>query len=149
MPSKERVSIAVIGLGCRFPGKANSPEAFWSLLSEGRDGWTQVPADRFNEAAFHHPDPNFPGAIAQTGGHFLDQDIAAFDAGFFGIPPMEAESMDPQHRLGLEVSYEAAENAGVSLEQLNGSDTAVFGIDDFLPCHVRTDLRSRRVQPRL
>lgn len=127
MLSKEPVPVAVIGMGCRFPGGANSPEALWSLVAEGRHAWTSVPPDRFKENSFYHPDSNSRGGTNQKGGHFLDQDLAAFDAGFFGIPPQEAEAMDPQQRVVLETSWEAVENAGIPMEKFRGSNTAVFG----------------------
>lgn len=118
--------IAIIGIGCRFPGGANSPEKLWSLLSEGRETWSEVPEDRFDWKSFHHPDQEKAGAHNHRGGHFLDSDIATFDGKFFGIPPQECEAIDPQYRLQLEVTYEALENAGLPLEKLRGSNTAVY-----------------------
>ncbi|TVY93276.1 Highly reducing polyketide synthase [Lachnellula willkommii] len=118
--------IAVIGIGCRFPGGANSPEKLWEVLCEGRDTWSEVPEGRFKWKSFHHPDPEAPGAHNHRGGHFLDEDIAAFDGRFFGIPPQECEALDPQFRIQLEVTYEAIENAGLHLEHLRGSETAVY-----------------------
>ncbi|KAF2797221.1 hypothetical protein K505DRAFT_399134 [Melanomma pulvis-pyrius CBS 109.77] len=117
--------IAIIGIGCRFPGGANSPSKLWELLKSGRDAWTPVPPSRWNEDAFHHPDPEIQGMHNHRGGHFIDHDLAAFDAGFFGMAPAECEAMDPQHRIQLEVACEALENAGLPLENLEGSDTAV------------------------
>lgn len=115
------------GMGCRFSGGANGPEALWSMLSEGRSAWTkEVPPDRFNLKSFYHPNKDTPGAIAAKGAHFLDQHLAAFDAGFFAMPSMEAEALDPQQRVVLEVAWEALENAGVKIDKLKGSDTAVF-----------------------
>ncbi|KAL6716061.1 hypothetical protein ACLMJK_007023 [Lecanora helva] len=119
-------SIAVIGLSCRFPGGANDPEKLWSLVSEGKSTWQDVPSDRYNWKSFYHPSPDINGTMNHRGGHFLDQDIAAFDASFFGIPPAEAHAMDPQQRMQIEVAYEALENAGVTLEGIKGSDTAVY-----------------------
>ena len=127
MISREPAPIAVIGMGCRFPGTAKGTEAFWSLLSEGRHGWSKVPETRFNEKSFYHPDPGIPGAINQKGGHFLDQDISEFDASFFGMSPLEAESLDPQQRVVLEATWEAIENAGIPMDNFRGSETAVFG----------------------
>jgi acyl transferase domain-containing protein len=132
MAPRNPAPIAVIGMGCRFPGAANGTEAFWSLVAEGRHGWTRVPETRFNEDAFHHPDPGAPGAINQEGGHFLDQDIADFDAAFFGISPLEAETLDPQQRVLLEVAWEAVENAGIPMDKFQGSETAVFGKSSFV-----------------
>lgn len=118
--------IAIVGIGCRFPGGASSPEKLWEILSEGRGTWSEVPEDRFNWKSFHHPDPENGGTHNHRGGHFLDSDIATFDGKFFGISPQECEAIDPQYRLQLEVTYEALENAGLSLEDLRGSDTAVY-----------------------
>ncbi|RFU79325.1 polyketide synthase [Trichoderma arundinaceum] len=127
MPSsKEPVPIAIIGMGCRYPAGANSPEELWNVVAEGRSGWTEVPSDRFNHHAFYHPDPEIPGTINQKGGHFIDQDITAFDAGFFGIAPQEAETLDPQQRVVLETSWEAVENAGIPMHDFKGSDTGIF-----------------------
>ena len=119
-------SIAIVGMSCRFPGGANDPEKLWSLISQGRSAWQDVPSDRFNWKSFYHPSPDINGTMNHRGGHFLDQDISAFDAAFFGIPPAEARAMDPQQRIQLETAYEALENAGFSLEQIRGSSTAVY-----------------------
>ena len=126
MSSRIPEPIAVIGIGCRFPGGANSPDELWKMLSEGRDAWSEVPKDRYKWESFHHPNPDEQNSHNHRGGCFLDQDVAAFDAGFFGIPVLESEAMDPQHRIQLEVMYEAVENAGIPLEILQGSMTAVY-----------------------
>ena len=120
------IPIAIIGMACRFPGGANSPQKLWDLLASGSEPWSDVPSDRFNWKAFHHPDPDAIEANNHRGGHFLSQDPAAFDAKFFGIPPQEAIAIDPQHRIQLEVAYEALENAGIILESIKGSDTGVY-----------------------
>ncbi|KAK3934736.1 hypothetical protein QBC46DRAFT_462469 [Diplogelasinospora grovesii] len=117
--------IAVIGMACRLPGGAANPEGLWSMLAEGRDGWTEVPKDRWDWKSFYHKDPETKEAMNFSHGYFLDQDIAAFDARFFGIPAAEATGVDPQQRLLLEITYEALENAGVPIESLRGSDTSV------------------------
>ena len=119
-----REPIAVIGLGCRFPG-GDSPDGYWSLLHDGRDATRDIPADRWVIDHYFHPDPNTPGKIATRRGGFLDQ-IDGFDPHFFGITPREALVMDPQQRLLLEVSWEALEHAGISPEALKGSRTGVF-----------------------
>ncbi len=126
MSSHEPTRIAVVGMSCRFPAGANSPEKFWTMLSEGKSAWTKVPSSRFNEEAFYHPSPDMNGATNHQGGHFIDQDLSGFDAGFFGISPSEAHAMDPQQRLQLETAYEALENAGITLHQVRGSKTAVY-----------------------
>lgn len=125
MAAHTPIPLAIVGISCRFPAGANNPEEFWSMLSEGRSAWSEVPSDRFNSKSFYHPSPDVNGTTNHQGGHFLSQDISAFDAGFFGITPSEASAMDPQQRLQLETAYEALENAGVPLEQLRGSKTSV------------------------
>lgn len=85
-----------------------------------------VPKEKYYWKSFHHPDLKAPGAHNHRGGHFLKEDIAAFDGKFFGIPPQECEAIDPQFRLQLEVTYEALENTGLHLEDVRGSDTAVY-----------------------
>jgi acyl transferase domain-containing protein/acyl carrier protein len=116
--------IAIIGIGCRFPG-AHGPEAFWQLLREGVDAITEVPAERFNLHAFYDPDPATPGKMNTRWGGFLDQ-VDQFDPHFFGISPREAARMDPQQRLLLEVTWEALEDAGQAPERLTGTQTGVF-----------------------
>lgn len=124
--ASSKVPIAVVGIGCRLPGGVNNPEDFWSLLSTGRSGLDEVPTDRWNADAFYHPDPKAREALNATKGYFLKHDVSKFDARFFGFTADEASQTDPQQRLMLEVAYEAFENAGVPLERLKGSDTAVF-----------------------
>jgi len=116
--------IAIIGIGCRFPG-AHGPSAFWELLCNGVDAITEIPPDRFDINAFYDPRPGAPGKIATRWGGFLDQ-VDHFDANFFGLAPREASRMDPQQRLLLEVAWEAIEDAGQRPSQLNGSRTGVF-----------------------
>ena len=117
--------IAVIGMGCRFPGGANSPEAFWQLLQDGVDAVTEVPPSRWDRDALYSADPETPGKTNTRFGAFL-ANVDQFDPYFFGISPHEAVFMDPQQRLLLEVAWEALENAGLTRQQLAGSDTAVF-----------------------
>lgn len=118
--------IAIIGFSCRFPGGATDPDKFWDILAEGRNVWSEVPLDRFNWKSYYHPSPENAGTTHSIGGHFLDQDIAAFDASFFGISPLEASAIDPQQRLQLESAYEALEASGLSLESIRGSNTGVY-----------------------
>ncbi len=117
--------IAIIGMACRFPGGANNPEAFWQLLHEGANAITEVPPERWDIEAYYDPDPNAPGKMYARAGGFLQQ-INAFDPQFFAIAPREAENMDPQQLLLLEVSWEALENAAVAPGELSGSSTGVF-----------------------
>lgn len=118
--------IAIVGISCRLPGGTKDPESLWSMLAEGRSGHSEVPQDRFNFNSFYHPDLDTNGALNHRGGHFLQEDISKFDAGFFGIPPNEANSMDPQQRITLESAYEALENAGIPLKEVQGSKTSVY-----------------------
>ncbi|MER6721821.1 SDR family NAD(P)-dependent oxidoreductase [Streptomyces halstedii] len=123
--------IAIIGIGCRFPGGVDGPESFWRLLSEGRDAVTEVPADRWSTEEFTDEDPSAPGRTNSRWGGFIDG-VDRFDAGFFGISRQEAARMDPQQRLLAEVTFEALENAGVPTDSLSGSRTGVFvGISSF------------------
>lgn len=119
-----REAIAIIGVGCRFPG-AKDPQAFWQLLSGGIDAISEIPEDRWPKQAFYHPDPSIPGKAISKWGGFLDS-IDQFDPFFFGISPNEAKHMDPQQRLLLELSYEAFDHAGQSKDQLDGTNTGVF-----------------------
>ena len=116
--------IAIIGFGCRFPAAA-SPEAYWELLRQGVDAIGEIPRDRWKIAAFYDEDPDAPGKMCTRWGGFLE-DVARFDAEFFGITPREAERIDPQQRLVLEVAWEALEDAGIAPDQLAGSRTGVF-----------------------
>ncbi|KAL4941786.1 hypothetical protein BDV06DRAFT_222773 [Aspergillus oleicola] len=125
-PSIANIPIAIVGMGCRFPGDATSPERLWELCVNAKSAWSEVPEDRWNKDAFYHPDGKRIGTTNVRGGNFLQQDIARFDAPFFNVSAAEAKAMDPQLRLQLEVCYEAIENAGIPLEKLAGSKTAVF-----------------------
>ena len=118
--------IAIIGMGCRFPGGANRPEAFWSILESGTDAIIDVPADRWDWRRFYDPKPDKPGKMYVRQAGFLQEPITEFDASFFGISPRESERIDPQQRLLLEVTWEAIEDAGLQVESLQGSDTGVY-----------------------
>jgi acyl transferase domain-containing protein/acyl carrier protein len=117
--------IAIIGIGCRFPGGANDPDAFWRLLRDGVDAMVEVPHDRWDIDAFYDPDADAQGKMYTRRGGFLQQ-VDQFDPLFFGISPREAVSIDPQQRLMLEVSWEALEKAGIAPNRLKGSRTGVF-----------------------
>ncbi|UXA08637.1 type I polyketide synthase [Mycobacterium sp. SMC-2] len=117
--------VAVVGIGCRLPGTVSGPESFWQLLVDGRDAVGEVPADRWDADAFYDPDPQAPGRMTTKWGGFVD-DVAGFDADFFGITPREAVAMDPQQRMLLEVAWEALEHAGLPPDSLGGSRTAAL-----------------------
>ncbi len=117
--------VAIIGIGCRFPGGADTPQAFWESLCQGRDAVTQVPPDRWKVQDFLDDDPSAPGKTNTSWGGFIDG-VDLFDPEFFGISPREAAQMDPQQRLLAEVAWEALEDAGVVTDQLAGSATGVF-----------------------
>jgi len=123
-PVSSTEPIAIIGMGCRFPG-APDPESFWQLLCKGIDAISEVPADRWQKKEFYHPDPAVPGKAISYWGGFLDH-IDQFDPFFFGISPIEAENMDPQQRLLMELSYEALDDAGQVIANLAGTKTGVF-----------------------
>lgn len=117
--------IAIIGIGCRFPGGVSDVASFWKLLEEGRDAVMEVPADRWNVDRFYDAEPGIVGkSIAKRGG-FIDG-IDQFDPQFFGISPREAPYIDPQQRLLLETAYEAIEDAGLVLDLDKGTDIGVF-----------------------
>ncbi|CKS17037.1 phenolpthiocerol synthesis type-I polyketide synthase PPSB [Mycobacterium tuberculosis] len=117
--------VAVVGIGCRFPGDVDGPESFWDFLVAGRNAISTVPADRWDAEAFYHPDPLTPGRMTTKWGGFVP-DVAGFDAEFFGITPREAAAMDPQQRMLLEVAWEALEHAGIPPDPLGGTRTAVM-----------------------
>ncbi|MFM2314384.1 MAG: hypothetical protein RLZZ04_3660 [Cyanobacteriota bacterium] len=115
--------IAVVGMDCRFPG-ANNPEEFWQLLQDGKDAITSVTDDLWNEQDCNLG-TNTPEKICTTYGGFVPH-LKEFDPSFFRIAPKEAMSIDPQQRLLLEVSWSALENAAISADQVQGSQTGVF-----------------------
>ncbi|MGV0103588.1 hypothetical protein NSTCB13_02201 [Nostoc sp. DSM 114160] len=117
--------IAIIGIGCRFPGGVNSPEQLWLLCKNGGDAIAEVPSDRWDVDAYYDPDLSSYDKTNTRWGGFL-ANIDRFDPGFFGISTSEAATIDPQQRLLLEVSWEALENAGYDPLQLAGSETGVF-----------------------
>ena len=116
--------IAIIGIGCRFP-QADSPQAFWELLRTGKKAIRTIPTERWPVERFYHPDPQVTGKMSARKGGFIDN-VDCFDASFFGISDAEAQHIDPQQRLFLEVAWEALENAGIAPLGLGGSSTGVF-----------------------
>src|SRR6202045_2235469 len=119
--------IAVVGMGCRFPGGVNNPAQYWQLLQDGRSGIVRVPPERWDADAYYSDDHSVPGTICtREGGFITSWQPDEFDAEFFGIAPREAAAMDPQQRLLLEVAWEALENAGITPQTIRGTQTGVF-----------------------
>lgn len=117
--------IAIVGAGCRFPGGADSPESFWRLLIDRVDTVSEIPRGRWLVDDYYDPVPGVPGKMYFRNGAFVEG-IDMFDPHFFGISPREAASMDPQHRLLLEVSWEALENAAIAPDSLRNTRTGIF-----------------------
>jgi phthiocerol/phenolphthiocerol synthesis type-I polyketide synthase C len=133
-------SIAIIGTSCRFPGVAN-PDSFWNVLKNKVNTITEIPADRWNMNDYYDPDKEVPGKMHIRHGGFI-QDVSKFDNNFFNISPIESESLDPQIRLLLELSYETLENANVNAERLRGTNTGVFvgmSIIDYVDFSMRNE----------
>jgi len=104
--------VAIVGIGCRFPGGIDSPQTFWNLLEEGRDATGEVPSSRWSADKFYDQNPDEVGKLYAKRGGFLKA-VAGFDPQFFGISPREAAYMDPQQRLLLETTWEAFEDAAI------------------------------------
>ena len=120
-----REPLAIIGIGCHFPGGATSPQAFWDLLCAGTDATREVPSDRWDVRKFYDPDLKKSGKMNTFRGGYLER-LDQFDAQFFGISPREAMWLDPQQRLLLQVTWEALEDAGQVADRLIGSNTGVY-----------------------
>ena len=121
----ETLPIAIVGIGCRFPGGITDVASFWRFLSEGRDAIAEIPADRIDIGHYYDPRPATPGRMMTRWGGFLEG-LDQFDADFFAIAPREAERLDPQQRLLLETAWEALEDAGQDVHKLEGTPAGVF-----------------------
>ncbi|KAK8132626.1 Type I Iterative PKS [Apiospora kogelbergensis] len=139
--------IAVVGMGCRFPGDATSPNNLWRMLIQGESAWSTFPKDRVNIASYFHPSGSRQGSICFNGAHFLKQDVSAFDASFFSIPTDEANAIDPQQRMLLEVAVEALDSAGVDREALRKSETGVW-VGSFVKDYEQITLRDPDDSPK-
>ena len=117
--------VAIVGMGCRYPGGVVDADSLWAVLREGVDAVREVPPGRYDVDSLYDPDPDAPGKLYIREGAFLDG-VDLFDAEFFGISPLEAADMDPQQRLLLEVAWEALEDAAISPDGLRGSQVGVF-----------------------
>jgi acyl transferase domain-containing protein/acyl carrier protein len=117
--------LAIVGIGCHFPGGAVTPDAFWHLLSNGVDATRDLPANRWEARKFYDPDPGKLGKMSTCHGGYLDS-VDGFDAAFFGISPREAVWLDPQQRLLMRTTWEAFEDAGQDVTQLAGRNVGVF-----------------------
>ena len=116
---------AIVGIGCRFPGGVTSLEGLWNVLSGGKDVVTSVPGERFDLARYWHPDRKASGRTCSVSAGIVG-DVKKFDAAFFGMSPKEAEALDPQQRMMLEMAWEAFEDAGIAPSEAAGSKTAVY-----------------------
>jgi acyl transferase domain-containing protein len=123
--SMQKEGIAIVGIGCRFPGGVHNAESFWKLLVEGREAVSEVPGDRWNVQRFYDAETGLAGKSIANRGGFIDG-LDQFDPQFFGISPREAPHIDPQQRLLLETAWEAIEDAGLVLDLENGTDVGVF-----------------------
>lgn len=124
IPSQE--PIAIVGGGCRFAGGASSPSKLWDIVYHAQDVLQEIPPDRFNLRSFHHHNSQHPGKTNVRNAYLLTENVRHFDAQFFNLKAVEAAAIDPQHRILLETVYEGIDSAGLTIEELKGSDTGVY-----------------------
>jgi acyl transferase domain-containing protein len=120
-----RKPLAIVGIGCHFPGGADTSESYWNLLCSETDATCTVPEQRWNAARYYDPNPAKVGKMVTCRGGFLSE-IDQFDPQFFGISPREANLLDPQQRLLLRTTWEALEDGGISADSLAGTEVGVF-----------------------
>jgi myxalamid-type polyketide synthase MxaB len=125
MERSKSEAIAIVGIGCRFPGNANTPELFWDLLSNGQDSVREIPLERWDIDSYYDPNPDAPGKMYIRHAALVEQ-VDQFDPQFFGVSGKEAHSLDPQQRFILEVTWEALERAGINPQELENTQTGVF-----------------------
>uniref|UniRef100_UPI0018CA73E7 beta-ketoacyl synthase N-terminal-like domain-containing protein n=1 Tax=Nocardia sp. CNY236 TaxID=1169152 RepID=UPI0018CA73E7 len=117
--------IAIVGIGCRYAGGIESPESFWDLVLNKRDGVREVPFERWDWRRFYDPEKRAPGKMYTKRAAFMTSDPWAFDPDFFGISPREGAAMEPQQRLVLEVAWEAFDDAGIA-GRIGGAPLGVY-----------------------
>lgn len=124
IPKSHADDVAIVGMACRVAG-ADSPSKLWDILVSSKDVQSEI--TRFNAAGFYQPDGGSRKGLTNVKhAYMMDEGVDRFDNAFFSIPPLEATAMDPQQRLLLEVAYEATENAGIPLQDFQGTDTAIY-----------------------
>ncbi|RYP81174.1 hypothetical protein DL769_002122 [Monosporascus sp. CRB-8-3] len=140
LPAGRHDPVCIVGMACRLPGDVRSPADFWDFIMNKKSSQSPVPAERFNINGFHHVDDTRAGVTCANGGYFLSEDVRQFDNNFFGINNVEATYMDPHQRKILEVTYECLESAGLSMEDVSGTNTGVYVGNftvDYITMHFR------------
>ncbi|WP_127112105.1 type I polyketide synthase [Shimia sediminis] len=122
----QKEALAIVGIGCRFPGGANTPDAFWTLLRNGVDTLSDVPVGRWDPRKFMDSDREKPGTAINFQAGFLSEPIEEYDPAFFGISPREAAYIDPQQRILMELTWEAFEDAAIPVDQFRGENVGVY-----------------------
>lgn len=121
------VAVAIIGIGCRFPGGIGDADSFWNFVLHKGDAVADIPKDRWDADKYYDPDPDTPGRMYTRRGSFLTQEFRRFDADFFGISHREAAVLDPQQRLLLETTWEALDDAGIAGQAVGGNVGTFIG----------------------